>query len=318
MSQTNTPPEATRVSSLREGEQLAALELVNRAEVDMQVATAHAYPRDVVKAEERITELVTASPEVAGECYYSLPRKAGDGSDQTITGPGVRLAEIMAQKWGNMRIACRPPIVGAREVTVEYAAHDLESNYATTGSVTMGIVTSRGHRYSDDMIRMTCMAATAKARRNAIFAVVPGTLVGRLCDAAILRATGGDTPLQERVTRAMKHFRSLQISDERILAAVGRTKIGAISQDDLVTLQGLKTAIRDKHTTIDESFPPVESEPKPRGTQAVKDKLKGKGKAADAEPAGDGEQLPLGGEAEPLNNDDIDSALKDAKPNDGE
>ncbi|PCJ18285.1 MAG: hypothetical protein COA96_16835 [SAR86 cluster bacterium] len=324
MTQNSMPPAATRrVSELREGEQIATLELVNRAEIDGQVATAHAYPRDPVKAEEQMTAMVVATPEVAGECYYSLPRKSRDGSNQTITGPGVRLAEIMAQTWGNIRIACRPPVIGAREVMVEYAAHDLQSNYATTGSVTMGIVTSNGSRYGDDMIRMTCMATTAKARRNAIFAVVPGTMVRRLCDSAIVKATGGDSPLEERVTNAMKHFRAMRISDDRILAAVGRSKIGDLNNDNLAALRGLATAIQDKHTTIDESFPPVD-EDKPKGTQAVKEKLKvksGKGVAKkDAKPKAETQpgKGAKGGDAgsSKLSDGDIDAAMSNSTERD--
>lgn len=50
------------------------LSFLNRGEIDMQIATAHKYPRSVVKFRNEVMQMVTLNEQVAGECVYALPR----------------------------------------------------------------------------------------------------------------------------------------------------------------------------------------------------------------------------------------------------
>lgn len=248
-----------------------ALEAINRSEIDMQISTAKRYPRSVVTCTSKAKAMVCSSPEQAGECFYSMPR-----GGKRIEGPSIRMAEIIAMNYGNIRVATRPPVVGDKTVTVEWAAHDLESNYATTGSVSTNILDRNGNKYNQDMINVTCLATIAKARRNAIYAIVPGTLVKEVLQSAMDTATGGDMPIETRRERAMKYFRNFGISDERILGAVNRTEIEQLTIEDIQSLMGTANAIRDQMTTIDEAFPSIGSyEPKQSGASGVANKLKG-------------------------------------------
>src|SRR5262245_56131534 len=70
--------------------------------INVQVATAKKYPRDVQRSLEKARQLATLNDEVAEECHYSIPR----GGKQ-IEGPSVRLAEVVASCWGNLRIGAR-------------------------------------------------------------------------------------------------------------------------------------------------------------------------------------------------------------------
>lgn len=255
-----------------------ALAAINRSEIDMQIATAKQWPRHVEKA----TALMKASistPEVAAACFYVIPR-----GGKKIEGPGVRMAELVAVRYGNIRIGSRIVSVGQTQVKAQWAAHDLESNYATSGEVTVKITDRHGNRFSEDMINVTCLAALAKARRNAIFAIVPGTIVQDLMRQAKHMVTGGDMPIEAKREKAMSYFRKLGVDDDRILAAIERTAVEEITLDDLADLHGIATAIRDGDTTIDESFPVVGADgdaKKPTGTQKAKDlakELKKKGK----------------------------------------
>ena len=103
-----------------------ALQAVTSAEIDKQIATAKMYPRDVMAAVNEMQQLALFDEETAESCFYHLERRAKDGSMTIIEGPSIRLAEIAAASWGNLRIATR--IVGndGRMVTVEAVAHDLQ------------------------------------------------------------------------------------------------------------------------------------------------------------------------------------------------
>ena len=68
--------------------------LLNRSEIDQQIATAHRFPRSVKRFRDEAMAMVTLNESVAGQCIYALPR---DG--KTIEGPSARFAEVIASAW---------------------------------------------------------------------------------------------------------------------------------------------------------------------------------------------------------------------------
>ena len=80
--------EQQNIITVSGAESLAA---INRSEIDMQVATAKAYPRDVHKVINEITTYATMDQETAVDCFYKLKR-----GQTEIEGLSVRLAEIFA------------------------------------------------------------------------------------------------------------------------------------------------------------------------------------------------------------------------------
>ena len=131
------------------------------AAIDMQIATAKRFPREVSKAKERILELATVDPDTAAACFYEMPR-----GGKKIDGPGIRLAEIVAHSWGNLHAAARVVEVGKTHVTVQGVCWDLENNFKAMKEVKSKILYSDGRRYNDDMIITTTNAAASKAIRT--------------------------------------------------------------------------------------------------------------------------------------------------------
>lgn len=76
--------------------------LLNRSEIDQQIATAHRFPRSIKRFRDEAMQMVTLNESVAGQCIYALPR---DG--KTIEGPSARFAEVIASAWGNSRAGAR-------------------------------------------------------------------------------------------------------------------------------------------------------------------------------------------------------------------
>lgn len=249
-----------------EGEILApnagALEQISRAEVDIQISTAHRYPRDVRKAESKVRQIALASDEAAAQCHYALPRKDKDGKTKTIIGPSIRLAEIVASSWGNMRVATRVMDIGEKDLTVMAIAHDLESNVAITSEVKRRITTSKGYRYSDDMVVVTANAAGSIAFRNVVFRVVPQPIWKPVYEEAINRQRAGPPPapgkpelsIEARWTKAVEAFKEFGVTGEKILFRLGHKTAAEVIPDDFVALRGFLTAIKEETSTAEEIF----------------------------------------------------------------
>lgn len=246
---------------------------VARAEFDLQIDKAKQYPRDIAEFRKVSLALATADEEIASTMFYKLKRSDKSGEVKFIEGPSVRLAEIVATTWKNMRVAVRQ--VGQvgpndRSLTVEAACHDLESNVAVSIQISRNITTRSGHQYSQDMIGVTQAAAVAVAYRNAVFKVVPGAFVQEILNAAKRRAVGGAAPIEERRRRAVDYFvTNYGIHEQRVLAAIGRESIDDVTVEDLATLVGMYNAIKEGTTTIEEQFELSEKDAQSRAEQVL-------------------------------------------------
>lgn len=251
-----------------------ALQATIKAEIDIQIATAKAYPRNLKAFRDNALTLATLDEKTAGDCYYRLPR-----GGKTLEGPSIRLAEIVASSWGNLRTAARITAIDRETLTAQASCHDLETNIATTKEVRRRITNSKGGRYNEDMITVTANAAMSIAVRNAIFAVVPFAHVKPIFDAAKLVSLGKGKSFAQQRDSALKHWRGQKISDERLCSALLIASIDDLSVDDLITLRGYFTAIRDGEATLAECFPELDSDKPKSGGESLEKRLADKAKA---------------------------------------
>lgn len=232
-----------------------------RAEIDLMISTAKAYPRDVKQCIEYAGMLATMDEETAQSCFYVLPRKDKDGVRVEIKGPSIRLAEIMANAWGNLHAATRIVENDGKHITAEGVAWDLQSNVKMAMQNKVSIIFGQkggkgGYTANADMQTMLSNAASAKALRNAIFKVIPKALVNRVYEKAMV-ASVGDTKSASILTKVTEVFAKLGkmgIDKERILQYYERPTLNDITADDLRSLIGVGTAIKDKMISIDEVF----------------------------------------------------------------
>jgi hypothetical protein len=229
----------------------SALESINRSEIDVQIATAHHYKRKFSEFKKLALEMATLDEETASSCFYALKR---DG--KTIEGPSVRLAEIIGSAWGNLRYGARIISIDDKFVTAQGMCHDLERNNAASVEVKRRITNKEGRRYSDDMIGTTSNAACSIALRNAIFKIVPMAYGRDIYEAARQVAIGDAKTLETRRTEMIQYFGKMGVTEKMILSVLELKTAEDIGLDDLATLKGLATAIRDGDTTIDETFNP--------------------------------------------------------------
>lgn len=231
-----------------------------KAEIDQQISTARAYPRNVARVIKNILSLATIDEGTSASCIFSLPR-----GGKPIIGPSIRLAEIVSSQWGNNRTGARVVDVNRAEKYVEAEGifHDLETNAQTTKRVKRRIVDSRGRIYSDDMIIVTGNAACSIALRNAILGGVPRAVWAKAEEAARQVIAGDVQTLSVRRDEHVRSFSAWGVKPAQVYAALGVEGIDDITLNHMPMLAGMHSAIKNQEASVEEIFPPA---PKPGAT----------------------------------------------------
>jgi hypothetical protein len=235
--------------------------LLNKSEIDMQIATAHKYPRTVKHFRDEVLALATLNEDVAAECSYALPR-----SDKTIIGPSARFAEIVCSAWGNCRAGARVVDERGGFVVAQGAFIDLQKNHAITYEVQRRITDKKGRRFNDDMIGVTANAACSIAIRNAILKGVPKALWFDLWERAREVAIGDATTLANRRANAIKKLAAYGVSEAQMLAKLGRVSLADVTPDDLGVILGILTRLKEGEITPEDAFA---DEGAPTGSSAL-------------------------------------------------
>jgi hypothetical protein len=229
------------------------LATITKAELDTAISTARAYPRNLHQAIDNIKSLVCYDEQSALEAVYALPR-----GGKPIKGPSVRLAEIVAQCWGNCRVEARVLEIdrGNKVIVSEGTFHDLQTNAATRATVNRRISDKAGRLFSDDMIVTTGNAACSIARRNAILAGVPRMAWRQAYEAAEHTIAGDIKTLAERREKAIKAFAAFGVKPEQILGLLDVKSIEEIGLEDIGSLLGAYNALKDGSETVESLFDP--------------------------------------------------------------
>lgn len=242
--------------------EISPIEALERASIDIQIATAKKYPRDIARVKNDIISVATLDQETAQACFYTLPARRGESADKRIQGASVRLAEIAISSYGNIKAGARIISDDGKFVTAQGVCHDVEKNVSISVEVKRRVTTKDGHRYSDDMVQVTCQAACAIAYRNAVFKVVPLALVKPALEAAKKCAVGNMKSLSDRRGKMIEAFSKMGIEKERVFKSVGKESAEGINLAELEILIGYHTAIKDGEMSVEELFPVIKDEEK--------------------------------------------------------
>ena len=249
------------------------IEALNRSEVDIQIATAHRFPRDIKRAKDNIAAIAMMSKEVAYSCFYHLERKGADGTVNNIEGISIRLAEIIASQWGNLRVQSRIISNDGKFVTAQGVCHDLERNLAVSVEVKRSITNKYGGTFSTDMQMVTSNAACSIAFRNAVGKVVPAVIIEDIVQdirKKSLEAIKSDG-IAESWQKVLDTFVALGASESQILFYISKSSANEVSAEDIQILRGLYTAIKEGSTNINDSLIQPQKESK-REKESKKEK----------------------------------------------
>ena len=228
------------IIEIKQAEMLAG---ITRSEIDIQIATAKQYPRDINRVLNTIATYATMDKETAEDCFYVLRRKDANGNDNVIEGLSIRMAEIIAGAWGNLRIQTR--IIGndGRKITAQAVCHDLETNFAVCKTVDRRITTKSGKTYSEDMQVVTGNAAASIAYRNAVLAVIPKAVTKRVINEVKKVALGQSIDLEQSRQNVIQYF-----------AKLGVNSVQEIDKQKIFELRATANAIKEGTTSVEECF----------------------------------------------------------------
>lgn len=230
-----------------------ALSVIQRTELETAMEFAQRYPRSVDRFLKNVRSIACVNPTVAAACTYTLP----DRGEGPISGPSVRLAEIVFTQYQNLWGGTRLVDVGDTTLTAMGFIRDLETNTTVAVEVVRGILNRNGQRYKPDMIRVTAMAAMSIAFRNGVFRVVPQALIDALWretrDVALDKAAG----VEKRREDAVAYFVSRKVSYTRIFAALKVEGMKDIGWPEIEILIGIANAVNQNEVSLDEAFPEV-------------------------------------------------------------
>lgn len=236
------------------------------AETQAAMIIAKRFPRDQIAAMDRILQ-ACARPTLAEQSLYSYSR---GGSE--ITGPSIRLAEALAQNWGNIQFGIRELEQRDGESSVEAFAWDIETN---TRQVKVFQVphlryTRQGTKRLEDPRDIYEMVANQGARR--LRACILGVIPGDVIEAAVKQSeTTMKTNLEitpEFITGMLDRFAEFGVTKEQIETRIQR-RIDALTPALAVQLKKIHTSMRDGMSSASDWF---ETAPASADPGAVTDK----------------------------------------------
>jgi hypothetical protein len=266
------------------------------AEAIGQMQMAKMCPRDVVAARDRILNACTR-PRLAETACYSYVRGGTE-----VTGPSIRLAEMLAQNWGNMTFGIRELEQRNGESTCEAFAWDMETNARQTKVFQVRHIrhTKNGDKVSTDPRDIYELVANNGARRlrACILGVIPGDIVEEaVCQCDLTLKTKFDvTP--ERIKGLIEKFGEFKVTAQQIEARI-QCRLDAIKPAQLANLGKIYNSIKDGMSKAEDWFPQEQKEASAEAAKTAKKSLRdalGVASAPKAEKATEGDSHATDGE----------------------
>lgn len=243
------------------------------AEVQAALLVARMNPRDPVRAMDRILNACTR-PTLAESSTYAFSRGGAE-----VSGPTIRLAEAIAQGWGNIQYGIRELSQKNGVSTVAAYAWDVETN--TRREVQFQVALRRDTKRCSYALKdardIYELVANQGARRlrSCILSVIPGDVVDAALQqcAATMNATVNISP--EAITKLVEAFATFGVTKGQIEKRIQR-RIDSIRPAHVISLRKIYVSLRDGMTTKEEWFE-AESAPaeaQKRGVSGLKAKLK--------------------------------------------
>ncbi|TVM31205.1 hypothetical protein [Oceanidesulfovibrio marinus] len=192
-----------------------------------------------------------------------------------VTGPSVRLAEVLAAHWGNITYGFREVSRKRDSVEVEAFAWDLQTNTRVTRSFTVKLVrdTKQGaQELTAERDKYELVASMAQRRvRAVLLELIPGDIVEDALDMCqqTLQAEFNNNP-EEAKRKLILAFDELGVTLEMLEEYLSHS-IKALQPAELVRLREVYRAIKDGVAPISEFFTPAAAKKEQAQAQPAKD-----------------------------------------------
>ncbi|MBN6206235.1 hypothetical protein JYK21_07210 [Ralstonia pickettii] len=222
-------------------------------EVKGQIFMARQFPRNVFQSEQRILDNCKR-PALAQAALYSYPR-----GGTKVEGPSIRLAEVLAQNWGNLAFGVKELEQRPGESVAMAYAWDLETNVRQEKVFT--VPHSRKAKGSikklDDPRDIYELVANNGARRlrACILGIIPGDIVDKAVEVCNETMRGGNKgPIKDRIAKSLQLFKEKYgVTQEQIEERIGYNS-DAFTEYDLSELGKIFTSLKDGMSKVDDWF----------------------------------------------------------------
>jgi hypothetical protein len=222
------------------------------------VSTAREFPRRPISViKQDCVTVIENDLETAESMMYCFPRKEkqedGSKKDKDIKGPTIRMAELILSKYGNIYVSDHQVVEHGDYVEAFCYAWDMETNNVMNTRYPIKITDRNGRRYFSDLVDLFKRSAMAKARRNAIFTIIPSEIIEACKKAAentVKKAAQGgpkESP-QAKETRERKITGvrdAIGLSDEQLFSVLDVNHFDDIVGDAYLRLVQLYKAFED-------------------------------------------------------------------------
>ena len=245
------------------------------AEVQAALFIARTNPRDQKRAMDRILN-ACCRPSLAESAIYAYAR-----GGNSITGPSIRLAEAVAQQWGNMQFGIRELSNSGGKSEVQAFAWDVETNTHREITFTVPHIrhTKKGSYKLEDPRDIYELVANQGARRlrACILAVVPGDVVEAAVNQCQLTLQSHTDVTAEGIKKLIEAFEPLNVTKTQI-EKFCQCRAEAIKPAQIVRLRSIYTSLRDGMSSPSDWFEPDETQApaaiEAKAEPSLKDKIK--------------------------------------------
>ena len=244
------------------------------AEVQAALFIARTNPRDQKRAMDRILN-ACCRPSLAESAIYAYAR-----GGNSITGPSIRLAEAVAQQWGNMQFGFRELSNNGGKSEVQAFAWDVETNTRREITFTVPHIrhTKKGSYKLEDPRDIYELVANQGARRlrACILAVVPGDVVEAAVNQCALTLKARATP--EATMQLVENFEKTFGVKRSQIEKFCQCRAEAIKPAQAIRLRNIYLSLKDGMSTVSDWFEPDETQApaaiEAKAEPSLKDKIK--------------------------------------------
>lgn len=247
------------------------------AETLASVQMAKMFPRDTIAARDRILNSCTRQKLAETACYTYSKGKT------EVTGPSIRLAEMLAQNWGNISFGVREVEQRNGESTCEAFAWDMETNSRQVKVFQVPHIrhTNYGDKVLTDPREIYELVANNGARRlrACILGIIPGDIVEEATEACDKTLATKFEVTPERIKAMLERFAEHGVTKEKIEARI-QCRIEAVKPAQLANLGKVYNSIKDGMSKAEDWFPAEKSalqtsdDPKKTPPRNLRDALK--------------------------------------------
>jgi hypothetical protein len=246
---------------------MAAAVAREEAQIKSMIVVAKKYPRDEVRAYDRIVRSCKR-PTFAEKARYVFPR---GGSN--IEGPSVNLAREMVRNWGNAAYGFRVVSMDDEMIHVGGFAFDAESNTLQVSEAKFKRLVYRkkgGWVKPDERdLRELVNKHGAICERNAVLKIMPPDYIEDalgVVKTTLRKAAAGEIKQdrEQTIRRIAAAFSDFGVSREMIEMKIGHP-LEEMNENDVVELRGVLQSLIDGNSRTVEHF----ERPEPKGPEAA-------------------------------------------------